>query len=404
MTDRDVSTLLERAGDQILVLAPPIEAMVAEARRLRRRRHLTIGAAAAAVAAILGVANLVATDPAERGSDPTPPSSENVVDPPAGMRFVGIGHAAIAVPAGWATNATRCGEPQEDTVVIDVAVTETCDAPRGADVQSVEVTEGDAPPGFTVDRTYEVDGLRAQSSAIRCGVEGDEPQTCRAMVHLPTELVTFEAASSSPVADVARARVSALLGRVRFLRAQVAVPGYATLALDYQARSEAKYVSDLRSYDLVPTVRTRVVPGASPGVVLDVEPRPGTLIPRGQVVTVTVVAGARTPADEVAVGVSSVDDQDTYRTLSDVDIRRGATLVLPEGSDLWAYAAGKRAASLSARQAGSSSAIDFWRNGPHWPMSWEAVLPGTTRVTRAVRADGRRIDIGTVTVVVTPER
>ena len=223
------------------------------------------------------------------------------------------------------------------------------------------------------------------------------------MVHLPTELVTFEAASSASVADVARARVSAILGRVRFLRAQVAVPGYATMARDYEGRSEAKYVADLRRFDLKPTVRTRVVSGARPGVVLDVAPRPGTVVPRGQAVTVTVVAGARTPADEVAVGVSSVDEQDTYRTLSDVDIRRGATLVLPEGSDLWAYADGKRAASLSARQDGSSIAVDFWRNGPHWPMSWEAVLPGTTKVTLSVRADGRRVDIGTVTVVVTPE-
>jgi hypothetical protein len=404
MTDRDVSALLERAGDQILVLAPPVEAMVAEARRLRRRRHLTGGAAAAAVVAILGVANLVSTGPAEPDTDPTPPSSEEVVPPPAGMRYVGIGHAVIAVPAGWATNATRCGEPQQDTVVIDAGVTETCAGSRGADVQSVEVTEGDPPEGFTADRTYEVDGLRAESSPIRCGADGDGPLTCRAMVHLPTELVTFEVASSASVADVARARVSALLGRVRFLRAQVAVPGYADLAQDYEARSEAKYVADLRRLDLVPTVRTRVVPGARPGVVLDVEPRPGTVITRGQVVTVNVVAGARAPADEVAVGMSTVDAQDNYRTLSDVDIRRGATLVVTEGDDLWAYADGKRAASLSARQEGSSIGIDFWRNGPRWPMSWESIQPGTTRVTLSVRADGRRVDIGTVTVVVTPER
>ena len=35
-------------------------------------------------------------------------------------RLVGLGHAAIAVPDDWGTDATRCGVPMRDTVVIDV--------------------------------------------------------------------------------------------------------------------------------------------------------------------------------------------------------------------------------------------------------------------------------------------
>ena len=115
----------------------------------------------------------------------------------------------------------------------------------------------------------------------------------------------------------------------------------------------------------------------------------------------TVADGARSARDLVAVGIGSVDEDRTYRGLTHEDIRRGATLEVPQGTDIWAYADGRRSRTLDARQQGASIAIDFWRNGPNWPTAWEAVMPGTTELTLSIRVDGRRVDLGTVRIVVT---
>ena len=57
--------------------------------------------------------------------------------------------------------------------------------------------------------------------------------------------------------------------------------------------------------------------------------------------------------------------------------------------------------ALEARQEGDSIVLDFWRNGPDYPTTWEAVQPGTTELTLSIRVDGRRVDLGTVRIVVT---
>jgi hypothetical protein len=184
------------------------------------------------------------------------------------------------------------------------------------------------------------------------------------------------------------------------LDGRVAVPGTGALAADYGRSSGAKYVADLRELGLEPVVE-RDTTGADPGTVTAVSPDPGTPLAPGSRVTVSVADGARSARDQVAVGIGSVDEDRTYRRLTHEDIRRGATLEVPQGADIWAYADGRGSRTLDARQDGASIVIDFWRNGPDWPTAWEAVLPGTTELTLSIRAHGKRVDLGTVRIVVT---
>ena len=384
------TALLERTAEQVIVLAPPVEPMLAEAGRLRRRRRTAVGGAVLAVLLTLGAADAVTSF-----VDPDP-EAWPAATPPEGMRFVGLGRAVIAVPTGWATDATRCGEPVRDTVVIGAAPAATCTTERPADIRSVAITAGPPPAGFRAESTYDLGGHEVERGATTC--PGD---TCTAVVHLPTENVTFTVASSNTRPERARAEVAAMVRGLRVLDGRVAVPGTGSLAVDYGRSAEAKYLADLRDLGLEPVVEPDTTTGADPGTVTAVSPDQGTPLAPGSEVTVRVADGPRSARDQVAVGIGSVDDDRNYRGLTHEDIRRGATLEVPQGTDIWAYADGRRSRTLDARQDGASIAVDFWRNGPNWPTAWEAVAPGTTELTLSILVDGRRVDLGTVRVVVT---
>ena len=390
MSSPGTADLLERVADEVVVLAPPVEPMLAEADRLRRRRRTAVGGAVLAVLVTLGAADAVTSLTAPD------PQAWPVAAPPHGMRFVGVGRAAIAVPIAWETGATHCGQPLRDTVVIGPAPAATCTAPRPADVRSVVVTPGPPGPGFRADSTYDVSGHRVERGRTTC-----PGGTCSAVVHVPTENVTFTVASSNTRPERARAEVAGMVRGLRVLGGQVAVPGTDTLAAGYGRSAEAKYVADLRGLGLEPVVAVDTATAAEAGTVTEVSPIPGTPLPRGSRVVMSVADGPRSARDRVAVGMGSVDGDHTYRGLTHEDIRRGATLEVPQGADIWAYADGLRSRTLDARTDGGSIALDFWRNQARWPTVWEAVQPGVTEVTLSIRADGKRVDLGTVRIVVT---
>ena len=104
-------------------------------RTSRTRGVLASAAAATTVLAVIGMTNALSSN--GNGTlitTPEPPPG------PVAMRMVGYGHAAIAVPKVWGTNASRCGIPHRDTVLIDdPAAASYCDLPRPPDVDSVEL-------------------------------------------------------------------------------------------------------------------------------------------------------------------------------------------------------------------------------------------------------------------------
>ena len=213
-----------------------------------------------------------------------PESSPSTHSPPTSMRLVGLGHAAIAVPDDWATNAMRCGTPTRDTVVIDVAIVPACGAPRPKGVESVEVTQGKPRFDFTADETFTVDGLRAQRQATTCGADAfGDSHVCAGVVYIPSLRVSFRAESSTSAEEVGR-----ILRRLRIVPDRVAVPGYQTVAATHQERSGDKYVNVLREAGLKAKVRTRRRPSVLAGFVLGAAPQPGTMLRPGTAVNVTV--------------------------------------------------------------------------------------------------------------------
>lgn len=392
MTDDHLTELLDRAAGRIHVGPAPMDAMVGAAARARRRRALTLTlASAAAVVAIAGGTAVLSSSGGV--PDPQPPAaSPTPVAPASDMRLVGLGHAAIAVPQSWGTNATRCGVPQQDTVVIDVGATDACLTKRPRGVESVEVTHGKPRFDFTADETFAVDGVEAQRQETRCEPDVGDTQVCNGTVYLPSLGVSFRAESSTSAADVGR-----ILEQIRLVPDQVGVPGYQTLAVNQQGNSGEKYLDALREAGFTTEVRTKKMPGVTPGYVLGASPQPGTMLDPGAVVTVTVVAEPEGPADEVRVGMAA-GEGDT--ALEDAQIRAGATLEVAVGGRVWAYADGRRAGTLAGELDGSSLAVDDWKQGPNYPHSWVAVAPGRTTVTLTITVDGKPVVLGTVTVIV----
>lgn len=392
MTDDHLTELLERAADRVHVGPAPVDAMVGDADRRRRRRALTLTlASAAAVVAVAGGTAVLSSTGGASGPQP-PAASPTPVAPASDMRLVGLGHAAIAVPEGWGTNVTRCGVPQQDTVVIDVGAVDACLVKRPRGVESVEVTHGKPRFDFTADETFTVDGVEAQRQETRCEPDVGDTRVCNATVYLPSLGVSFRAESSSSAADVDR-----ILEQIRLAPDQVGVPGYQTLAANQQGDSGEKYLDALREAGFTGEVRTKKLPGVAAGYVLGASPQPGTMLDPGAVVTVTVVAEPDGPADEVRVGMAAGEGD---MALEDAQIRAGATIEVAVGDRVWAYADGRRAGTLAGELDGSSLAVDDWKQGPNYPHAWVAVAPGRTTVTLTITADGKPVVLGTVTVIV----
>lgn len=396
MTERHLSDLLETLGDRVEVSPPRTAAMLRAASHARRRRTAWTIAGAAAAAALVAAGTQIVSDRLPGSNDPTrpAPTADAVPD---GMRLVAIGRAAIAVPKGWSTGKMHCGTPLEDTVVIDPGAIRNCLVPRPAGVDSVWVYESVPTRNYRADETYEIDGVRAERQQTSCGRGNDESVMCTGVVGLPSLGVYFEASSST-----SRATVDEILENVRILDDRAGVPGYLAVTSSRQEDSFDAYADRLRSVGLSLSKVEVTKPGMSAGFVLEVSPAPGSLLRPGEKVTVTVSAPPRGPAEELNVGMATEPLVGEPADLTDEQIRAGATIRLRVGGLIWAYAFGKRERSLAGELDGSSLVVDDWVEGPNYPHAWQAVAPGTTKVTLTISADGQRIELGTVTVVVDP--
>jgi hypothetical protein len=361
-----------------------------------RRRRLVVTLVTVAVAVML-IGGTVLASTLGGAADPGPParSSPSPTVTPPGTRLVGAGHAAIAVPKEWGTNKALCGVPQQDTVVIDVAAIEACLPRRPRRVDSVEIRTGPPPFYYHADETTVIDGVPAERQKTACS-PGGRP-VCTGIIYLPSLGVMFIADSSTSQAEVDR-----ILSWIRIVPDLVAVPGVDKIRTDEQGGARATYVDVLHRASLTAEIRAKTVPGSPAGYILAVSPAPGTMVQPGTVVTVTVVAEPRGPADEVDVGMNSVhyNPKEVYHDLDDSQIRAGATIKLHVGDYIWAYARGKRASTLAGELDGTSLAVNECKKCPNYPHSWIAVSRGTTKITLTITADGKPVVLGTVTVLV----
>jgi hypothetical protein len=280
MIESKLTELLEHTGEQVKVGPPPIEDLRAGAARRRRRRTAAV-AVASAVAVVAAVGGTTLLTQHRVGRPAVPVASTPPAEVPAGMRLVGIGHAAIAVPTQWGTNQLECGTPKKDTVMIDVGPVFACLSPRPAGVDSVQVGSRQSDESFRADQSLTIDGVPAQRQRTSCA---KEPQgrvtTCFSTVLIPSLGVWFRAESSRSAAEVDR-----ILDRIMIVPDRIGVPGYSTPKQDGHQPTGEEYADTLRQAGLKPEMRTGSIPNAR---IVTVSPGPGTMLAPGSTVTITV--------------------------------------------------------------------------------------------------------------------
>jgi hypothetical protein len=196
---------------------------------IRRRRAVITLASAALVVTVIGGTVLASTLGGGAGPGPPAGSPSPIVTPP-GTRLVGAGHAAIAVPVEWGTNKTYCGIPQQDTVVIDVAIIEACLSRRPRGVDSVDIWDGPPPsPDYNTDDATVIDGVPAERQKTICAPDFRGQPVCVGTIYLRSLGVGFMAASST-----SRAEVDRILSRIRIVPGLVGVPGVDKIRTDEQ--------------------------------------------------------------------------------------------------------------------------------------------------------------------------
>lgn len=411
MTDHDISELLDRLGERTTVSEPPTAVMLADAARLRRRRTTWVASlAAASVAVVLGGVALstAGQDDGSGGREETPLTTSPSPSPtpvPEGMRLVGIGTIGIAVPEEWGTNRTRCGTPEHDTVVIDQGVVCAALFPRPDDVESIELSEGrrfEFEEDGATTTAFEQNGLTGQRIATTCGRGGIwGAGSCRSLVYLPAHDVTFIAESSS---RDGREQVEAMLGWIQPLPAgQVAVRGITDVRYygpDRQKDAGTRYGELLQELGLRASYVEESRAAMTPGFILGVDPAPGTVVPLGTQVTVTVVGEPEGPADEISLGMNSAraDGSQGPVSLLDGEIKGNPDVRLRVGDHLWLYAHGARSKTLAGELEGDALVLDDWKEGPNYGRSWIADRPGTSTITVTIQVNGERFVLGTVTV------
>lgn len=293
MSDDQISDVLVRLTAPYQSGPPPIHDLIAAGARKRRRRSLAaVAGVAAVIVAIIGTAAIVTG----QDNDPngTDPSVRQPVHPiPPDSRLVGVGHAAIAVPQGWATNKTGCGTPLADTVIINVTGVPACLIPRPPGVSDVDISVRETRPNypsFTHANQIDIDGADARRTPVDCisgtggfAGPGKPPRpVCTQAIWVPTESALFVA--TTPHA----ASTERLLDTVHIVAGRVAVPQSNLIGDPPGVR--ARFVRSAERLGLVVETTTKKASGFSHGSILGVSPPTGTIVRVGSTIHLTLAS------------------------------------------------------------------------------------------------------------------
>jgi hypothetical protein len=295
MNETEFLSVMTRERERIPVTAVVPSELIAEARRVRRRRRGGVAGLVLAVALTGGLA--VALSP---NADDEPTPVETFV-PPTGARYVGIGGAVIAVPSGWKQSEIECRQgPLRPSVVFDLELWQLCK----------DAAWDYAPSAQLIDPTT-VEGRRIAELAAEPGKIGDL-QVLRSRVTRPTPAVPIHHDSRGmmtggdhavPAVGVLSVPENGFLVRVegrsvaqvrRILASVRAVPdGYVVLpptvyADAAKARARLQQLGATVTEDPLPSLY-------APGRVLAASPAPGSPVPRGTAVRLTVSTGPDRP-------------------------------------------------------------------------------------------------------------
>lgn len=286
MSDEEIGDVLVRLADRYQGPPPPVEGLIAAGSRRRRRRSLGAAVAVAAmVIAIIGMAAVVT------GNDKDANTDRSVRQPierfPADSRLVGVGHAVIAVPKGWATNKTICGTPLADTVVINVTGVPTCGYGRPPRVSDVNISVRERRPNypdFASADQVDVNGVEAWRSPLDCtNVAGSFTRPGTQPRHLCQQAMWVPAESALFIATTPRASSTQdLLDTVRVLEDRVAVPQ--SNLTGHAPGIRARFIRSAESLGLVVRITSRRHSGFTHGSIVGISPSTGTVVRVGSTI------------------------------------------------------------------------------------------------------------------------
>lgn len=385
-------------------------------------------AAVGAGALVVGTVGMVAaSEPAHRPAASVGAAAD-VGDPaldrrvPEGHRLVGHGRLGLAVPEEWATDATYCGTPVEDTVVDPQGG--ICMAliwPPPADVTSVELGSGGDAVGER--RADAIPALQREPTECRVddtAIPPVDPSTGkRRLVHCSATVTDGSGSAitvSSTIADpaVAEAEVDRLADAVFLLDDDEAVvpSRFEGDGMTFGDDDMTHYRERLEAAGLeVDVVEVRRLP-ATAGRFVAVEPAVSTVLPRGATVRLEVEAPPETFVDGIRLGGNHTGHLGGgNKALGDGQIRAGATISLAVGESFWVFAEpvvwsqqqvdGGAASTTASGRILSGTSLERV-NEDRGVAQWAAIRPGTSTVVMTVVDDeGVEHDAGTVTVEVT---
>lgn len=279
MMERELTDLLNSVADEVRVGPAPLGAVETRARGLRRRRIAGYSAASlVALGALVGGFTVVTQD------EPNILVLEGPND--SGVRLVGVGHAAIAVPAAWPTMELECPGALYDSVVFDDGSATTCTPVPGptAGVEIVRIVRGEPALVQPVEQA-QINGVEVQRQVPRCNLVGDV-STCTGAVYIPSESVTFLVTSTTDPQTVHR-----LLDSIRIVPDRVGVPDSQTVNVAERGNAANAYIKALEGLGLSVEVTNQWRPKYPTGWILGVSPEAGTMLAPGSMVTLTVVGG-----------------------------------------------------------------------------------------------------------------
>ncbi|NYG60548.1 hypothetical protein BJ980_003471 [Nocardioides daedukensis] len=227
------------------------------------------------------------------GKDKT--DGTETLDIPDGKQLVASGRFAFTVPQDWGMNTTECGTPSVNTVLMPVGLGERlCKFYRQPGVQTVEFGSGLSRAGIENPERVQVDGNQARREEIQCDpLEGTPGAVlCSGGLYFIDDQVTLRAASSHTVEATARLQVEQLLSGVSVLPdGWAGVPGLDDANNHPDGKPTERYrdaLEDLGFEVAIRTITEGFTTGAKEGTIVEVSPAPGSVLRKGEQVTMTV--------------------------------------------------------------------------------------------------------------------
>jgi len=205
--------------------------------------------------------------------------------PVVGQTLVGFDDVAMPLPSGWSIDDYRCAQPQSNTVAIPpLGPYETCASGRAPGVSDIQLDELGSPLGRTWSDVATDEVTLADDTSALIGTAADRTLVGTAEVPAPGYTTTVLVIQQLDAILVGSSRNPDRIEDL--LLATVQMPDGAAAVPDLRGVPRAEAMADLDDVGLLAEV-TRV-PSLAKGVVVDITPQAGLVMPAGTAIRVGV--------------------------------------------------------------------------------------------------------------------